>query len=234
MTHLRNTLLLQFLLLFMVAPAQDAARYRTPPRDIMDLVLARPTPSVAVDDKARWMLLLERSDFPSIEELAQPELRIAGLRINPGNFSPSRTAHFSGLRLREVATGREYTFTGLPEPLRLSNLQWSPDQTRIAFLHTGTNAVDLFVASLSDRSAKKVNVQPLNTVLGTAFLWTARNELIYKTVLPGAALDARPPAPSGPVVQENAGRPVASRTYQDLIRNSYEEALFAFYGMAQL
>ncbi len=30
----------------------------------MDLVLAKPTPSVSINDKAEWMLLMERSEFP--------------------------------------------------------------------------------------------------------------------------------------------------------------------------
>ena len=79
----QSCLSITFLFLCFFSFAQDAVKYQTPPKDIMDLVLAKPTPSVYIDNKAEWMLLLDRSDFPSIEELAQPELRIAGLRINP-------------------------------------------------------------------------------------------------------------------------------------------------------
>jgi dipeptidyl aminopeptidase/acylaminoacyl peptidase len=41
-------------------------------------------------------------------------------------------------------------------------------------------------------------------------------------------------APSGPIVQENAGRTAPVRTYQDLLRNSADEALFAHYFTSQL
>ena len=64
--------------------AQDAIEYQTPPKEIYDLVMAKPTPGVSFDSKGQYMLVLERSsDMPSVEDLAQPELRIAGLRINP-------------------------------------------------------------------------------------------------------------------------------------------------------
>ena len=77
-----------FLLLFVSSAklfAQDG--YKTPPKEIMDLILVKPTPNVSIDDKAEWMLFTQSNSYPSIEELAQPELRIAGLRINPNNFA---------------------------------------------------------------------------------------------------------------------------------------------------
>ena len=73
--------------------AQDAIQYQTPPKEIYDLILASPTPGVTFDSKGQFMLVLDRSSMPSVEDLAQPELRIAGLRINPNNFSPSRSAY---------------------------------------------------------------------------------------------------------------------------------------------
>jgi hypothetical protein len=64
--------------------------YQTPPKAIADLVNAPITPSVSFSKNGDWMMLLERADNPSIEELSQPELRIAGLRINPATSGPSR------------------------------------------------------------------------------------------------------------------------------------------------
>ena len=79
-----------FFLLLIVSSAKLFAQdgYKTPPKDVMDLVLVKPTPNVSIDDKAEWMLFSQSNSYPSIEELAQPELRIAGLRINPNNFAP--------------------------------------------------------------------------------------------------------------------------------------------------
>jgi|GEM_PF-6011940 len=50
--------------------AQDAIEYKTPPKEIFDLVMAKPSPGVSIDTKGEWMLIMERSAMPSIEELA--------------------------------------------------------------------------------------------------------------------------------------------------------------------
>ena len=53
-----RTGLLLFVISFSVnAFAQDAVGYQTPPKDIADLLLAKPTPGVSVDKKGDWMLL---------------------------------------------------------------------------------------------------------------------------------------------------------------------------------
>jgi hypothetical protein len=41
--------------------AQDAIEYKTPPKEIYDLVMAKPTPGVSFDSKGQYMLILERS-----------------------------------------------------------------------------------------------------------------------------------------------------------------------------
>ncbi|WP_082886294.1 alpha/beta hydrolase family protein [Flavisolibacter tropicus] len=232
-----NKMRIPFFTLFIAvsigAFAQDDASYKTPPKDITDLVLAKPTPSVSIDDKGEWMLLMERSDFPTIEELAQPELRIAGLRMNPNNFSPSRSGSFSNLEIKNIKTGKVIEIDGLPKDLRASSVQWSPDQSQFAFVHSGNTEVDLYVVNVKDAKARKVNTNALNTILGSSYEW-AGNALVYKTIVPGKTLTAKPSAPSGPVAQENIGKAAASRTYQDLIKNTYDEALFEFYGTSQI
>ncbi|HYK57084.1 MAG TPA: hypothetical protein VEV15_11495, partial [Flavisolibacter sp.] len=114
-----------FLFIALVSFAQDDFKYQAPPKDILDLVLAKPTPGVSIDDKAEWMLLLERSDYPSIEELAQAELRIAGLRINPANFAPSRSGSSTNIQIRNIKTKQVFDIEGLPGDLRASSVQWS-------------------------------------------------------------------------------------------------------------
>src|SRR5215218_3211673 len=107
--------------------AQDDVTYQTPPKDILDLVMAKPTPGVNIDSKGEWVIVTERSSFPTIEDMAQPELRIAGLRINPKNFGPSRSAYGVNLQLKYLPSKKIYEITGLPQNLRAAFAQWSPD-----------------------------------------------------------------------------------------------------------
>lgn len=232
---MRKILGLFLLLGYLSLNAQDDFTYQTPPKDILELAMAKPTPGVSIDSKGEWMLLLERSSYASIEDLAQPELRIAGLRLNPRNFGPSRAGYTVNIELKNIKSGQTYSFTGLPENLKAGSIQWSPDETRIAFIHSGINRIDLYVADLATRTAKKVNTAALNIVSGGAYFWAGNDKLIYKTV-PANYRNYPPPpnAPKGPVVQENLGKAAASRTYQDLIKNPYDEDLYDYMATAQL
>src|ERR1700748_2946062 len=80
--------------------AQDNMGYQLPPKDIADLLLAKPTPAISTDRQGAWMLVSQRYSYPSVEELAQPELRIAGLRFNPGNYALSRQNFINDFSLK--------------------------------------------------------------------------------------------------------------------------------------
>jgi dipeptidyl aminopeptidase/acylaminoacyl peptidase len=216
-------------------PAQNNKGYQLPPKDIADLLLAKPTPAVSVDRKGEWMLLIERNSYPSVAELAQPELRIAGLRFNPVNFSLSRQNFINDLSLKNLRTGKEYPIRGLPSPLLAGNISWNPGETRIAFTNTTDTQVDLYVIDIAARLASRVSRSPLNTILGGASQWIDDNTLLYKTApQPASAAPPKQLVPDGPAIQENLGKAAPSATFEDLIRTPYDEALFAFFGQVQL
>jgi dipeptidyl aminopeptidase/acylaminoacyl peptidase len=206
---------------------------------MIDLLTARPTPTVSIDSKAEWMLLSERNALPSVEELARPEMRIAGMRINPNNFAPSRQViSFSGLSLKNIKTGKVYPITGLPATLNAGGISWNPDQTKIAFTQTNAKSVDLYVVNVLSQKAVKANKLPLNNVMGSfggSVTWVDNNTMMYKVIVkPVTMAPVRPLTPTGPVVQENLGKSAPSVTYQDLIKSPYDEKLFEFYATSQL
>lgn len=235
--HMYNRLFLVWCLLATVVSgfAQDAVSYQLPPKVIMDLALAKPTPSISVDKKGEWMLLIERNTYPDVEELGQPEVRVAGLRINPNNFSPSRLNFINNLRLKNMRTGAEYAISGLPENLLASTVSWSPLDTKIACTHHAGNRVDLYLIDVATQTARQINQRPLNIVLGTSLVWLDETTLLYRTATQApSAMPQRPITPKGPTVQESYGRAAPRPTYQDLIKSPYDEALFEFFAISQL
>jgi dipeptidyl aminopeptidase/acylaminoacyl peptidase len=230
-------LLIAFLLhgCFQFSFAQTSGSYMLPPKDVADLLLAKPTPSVSIDGKAEWMLLSERNPYPTVEELGQPELRIAGLRLNPANFSPSRQVFINNFTLKNIKSGKQVSVTGLPQNLLASNISWNPSEKKIAFLHTTNSNVDLYVIDVATQKATKLNKQAVNNTLGTAYTWVDDNTILYKatTALPSAA-PKKSVTPKGPAIQENYGKAAPSATFQDLIKTPYDEDLFQFYGTSQL
>ena len=231
---MKNFILIVFVLYTSTLFAQDAIEYQTPPKEIYDLVMAKPTPGVTFDSKGQYMLILERSSMPSVEDLAQPELRIAGLRINPNNFGPSRSAYITGFTIKEVAGGKEFPVTGLPANLKAGNLQWSPNEDKAAFTNTTNTAIDIYVIDIKGHKATRVNKSAVNMVLGTID-WIDNNSLLYTAVnKPLAMAPKKPLAPKGPVVQQNLGKVAASATFQDLIKSPFDETQFEFYATTQL
>jgi len=215
--------------------AQDAITYQTPSKVMADLLLAKPTPGVSIDSKAEWILFSERNPYPSIEELAMPEYKIAGMRINPNNYSPSRQTYVNSFSLKNIKTGKTSAITGLPATLYAGNVRWNPSETKIAFTQTAPDRVDLYVIDVATAKATKINKQPLNAILGAGVVWVDDNTLIYQVATkPASAAPKRPLAPKGPTVQENLGKVAPSATIQDLIKSPYDEQLFEFFSTSQL
>src|SRR5688500_15998004 len=48
--------ILPLLMVSFLVAAQDDASYKMPPKDIADMLLAKSTPNVSLDDKGEWML----------------------------------------------------------------------------------------------------------------------------------------------------------------------------------
>ncbi|MCJ8209519.1 prolyl oligopeptidase family serine peptidase [Mucilaginibacter sp. RS28] len=215
--------------------AQDAVSYQMPPKEMADLLLAKPTPGVSIDSRAEWMLLSDRNSYPSVEELARPELRIAGLRINPNNFALSRQNFISGFTLKNIKTGQSFPVVGLPSPLFAGIPVWNTNETKIAFTQTTAKGVDIYVIDVATHKATKMNKRSLNTVLNSRVTWTDANTLqYYVATAPASAAPAKPAMPKGPVVQQNLGKAAPSATYEDLIKSPYDEQLFEFYATSQL
>lgn len=215
--------------------AQDAMSYQMPPKAIADLLLAKPTPSVSIDSKANWILLSERNSYPTVEELGQPEIRIAGLRLNPNNYSPSRQTYVNNFVLKNIQTKQVATISGLPATILASNISWNPSETKIAFTNTNATNIDLYVIDIATKKAVKINKQAVNTVLGSAFIWLDDQTILYKSAIqPANMAPKKSITPKGPTIQQNLGKAAPSATFQDLIKSPYDEQLFEFYASTQL
>jgi len=232
---IQRFLLSVLLLSTILVTAQDDVSYKTPPKDIADMLLAKPTPNINIDDKGEWMIFTESNSYPSVEELGRPELRIAGLRINPSNYGPSRQNFINNIYLKNNATGKEYKITGLPSPLAASSINWSPNEKKISFLQTTRDKIDLYVIDVATQKATKINKTALNGLMGQVYQWYDDNTILYRTILkPATAAPPKPVTPKGPAVQENYGKASPRPTFQDMIKSPYDEELFAFYSTAQL
>ncbi len=216
------------------APAQAEPRYQLPPKVIVDILDARPLPAVIVSPSRQQLALLDRPSMPSIAELSQPMLRLAGTRINPATNGPQRSQGITGITLKSIADGKDTPVVVPPEP-KLDPIGFSPGGRRFAFTHTRPAGIELWVADTATGQAKAVTVAALNATLGPPCQWVDDNSLLCEFVVASRGAAPKPPdVPTGPNVQENAGRAAPVPTYEDLLKTAHDEALFEYYFTGQL
>jgi dipeptidyl aminopeptidase/acylaminoacyl peptidase len=224
---------------------QEELTYQVPPEEIVKLVDAPPTPAVSISPDGKTILILESPNLPSIEEVAQPELRLAGVRINPRTNGPSSGRYYNKMIFKDLKKMKEYPVTGLPENPKISGVRWSLDGQQVAFLLTRPGGIELWVVGINDGKAVKLT-QPIINGVGTGgrrsrslpFEWLSDSKrILFKSILKDRGTPPeKDPIPKGPVVQSNEKQKKKApvRTFQDLLKNKYDEELFIFYATSQL
>src|ERR1700755_1165861 len=96
--------------------AADGVTYQRPAKEVANFVDAPPIPVPLLSPDHKTLALVTPHAFPAIAEVAEPELRLAGLRITPRNHPPARLTYGRSLELLELqATGTHpRPLTGLP------------------------------------------------------------------------------------------------------------------------
>lgn len=218
--------------------AQSSSTYQLPPKSIADLVDAPSTPTVRFNKNGNLMLILQAPGFASIEQVAQPVIGIAGIKVNPANNSTEGEGSplYNSLILKDVKSGKELTLSGLPANPKLTNITWNPEGDHFAFTNNTLQGVELWLADTKNLNAKKITESLLNDAFGRTLQWHPDGKrILVQTVL--AERGNKPVqniVPTGPVIQENLGVVTPSRTYQNLLQNAYDEQVMEHFLTSQL
>ena len=219
---------------FMIAHGQEKSGYQMPPKAIVEIIDAPQTPGVLVSPDDKTILLLDRAGLVSIAELSGPELRLAGIRINPVTNSQSRGQGVTGISSMNIDGTNIRPLTGLPADAKLGGVSWSDDSRWFAFTNTTDNGVELWVADAAAMTVKKID-EGLNNIFMRTRSWMPDGSIIYlRTLRERGNAPSASRVPAGPSVQESAGRQGESRTFQDLLQNVDDEKMFEYYGTSEL
>lgn len=229
--------LLFTLCLTFVTSAQVDLTYQKPHDDILELADADLPPLMRLNADGSEGLLVYRKMYKSIEELSQPELRLAGLRINPKTNISSRERYYYNLEYFDVENRKGIALKGLPATGKYANMSWSPTQRYMALTNTTTEGVELWVVDLQNKSAQKLTDANINANMDEAINWLADESGILVTMLPakkGQLIDESEVTPSGPTISVNDGKKAQNRTYQDLLKNKNDEANFEVLATSEI
>lgn len=214
----------------------DAARYQMPPKEIIDAFDAQPLPAAVLSPTKQVMALTYRRAYPTIAELSQPILRLAGVRFNPVTNGPQRAGNIYAITLKKMSDGSEIK-VAVPAQARLSNIRFSPDGSHLSFQNTKPNGIELWIADAATGRARLISgTDRLNAVGGDPCDWMRDNKTLICELVPAmrGPAPAAPAVPSGPNVLENAGKAAPAPTYEDLIKTAHDEALFEYYYKTQI
>lgn len=217
--------------------AQENLNYQKPPKEILDLVDYERPPSVSMDSKKEVMLFMYRDTYKTLEDLNQEEIRLAGLRINPIINISSTVTYTTNLKVRKLNGSTEIQVTGLPANPRISNITWSPDEKKIAFTHSGSTALELWVLDLTTNKCNKLSDLALNANLGSPITWFKDGNSLLVHALPKnrqPLINTKTTLPTGPVVTVSDGSKAQNRTYQDLLKNPTDEKNFENLATSEL
>src|SRR5207237_655357 len=153
-----------FLLLLPALLLCGAERYRKPPKTVLDVLNSQTTPTLTINSARTFAMQGQPVRYPPIAELAQPMLRIAGMRINPKTNGLHNTTFHSSITLRRIPDGAEVKVDLPPNP-KLSLGTWSPDASRFAFTNTTANGTELWIGDTAGKTHKVEGVR-INGVMG--------------------------------------------------------------------
>ncbi|XP_065860331.1 probable glutamyl endopeptidase, chloroplastic isoform X2 [Euphorbia lathyris] len=234
-----------------IATEDDEAlgsKYQIPPPEIKDIVDAPPVPALSFSPQRDKILFLKRRSLPPLAELARPEEKLAGMRIDGKCNTRSRMSFYTGIGIHQLmpdgTLGPEKEIHGFPDGAKINFVTWSIDGRHLSFSirfdeeDSSSSMLRVWVADVETGEARPLFQSPdvyLNAVFDN-FVWVNNSSLLVCTIPSSrGAPPKKPLVPSGPKIQTNEAKNVIQvRTFQDLLKDEYDEDLFDYYATSQL
>lgn len=232
-----------FILVFPVGQTAAQISYQRPPEEMAALIAAPATPRLTLSPMKDCFVLATYRSMPSIREMASEEISFAGNRLLPATNGPRVSKKFLSLEVKALYRDKKSPkndgikqgfITGLPD-FPILSYRFDPcRQYLIILLETG-QALELWIAPLATLEARKVTERHFNAAFLSDVVWAPDGQsFIFPATLQNRTRPQPDLIPGGPVIQETAGKAAPVRTYQNLLKNSYDELLFNYYGTSEL
>ncbi|CAN1353036.1 Probable glutamyl endopeptidase, chloroplastic [Linum perenne] len=223
-------------------------KYRLPPPEIRDIVDAPPLPALSFSPHRDKILFLKRRALAPLSELARPEEKLAGMRIDGLCNSRSRMSYYTGIGVHQLldngTLGPEREVHGFPEGSKINFVTWSPNGRHMCFSirleeeDNSSSKLTVWVADIETGQARPLFQSSdvyLNAVFDN-FVWVDDSTLLVCTIPKSrGAPPKKPLVPPGPKIQSNEMKSIIQvRTFQDLLKDEYDEDLFDYYSTSQL
>jgi len=223
---------------------ESSSGYNQPPQNILDVMNAPSPPQPIVSPTHDAILLVSWQDYPSMARVATPFLRLAGVRVEPGNHSKHDTPGGYGItpcaRAFDLVrvSGIAQVHVALPATACPGEPVWSADGKYFAFVNLASDSVELWSGDIKTAQAHKIPGTRLNPMFDDDLMWMPDQKTVLVKLVPKGlgAPPAKTNAPTGPSIQETEGQKGQSSTYEvrDTLNNKHDEDVFDYYAVSQL
>lgn len=211
--------------------------YQLPPSEILELADYTPAPFISLDMRYEYIVYFYQNAYKTLDDLMQPEMRLAGRRINPVAHISTSTEYSTNIKVGKVDSTEIVQVQGLPENARLANLTFSPDERYMAFTHTAKTGLELWILNIAEACATKILDRKLNAFFGNPVVWLPDSRHLIVMTVPEnqpSVIEPGSEIPEGPVVIESSGEETQNRTYQDLLKNETDARNFEILATSEL
>ncbi|OEL27843.1 putative glutamyl endopeptidase, chloroplastic, partial [Dichanthelium oligosanthes] len=222
--------------------------YRLPPKEIQEIVDVPSNPSYYISPRRDRIMFLKRRSMPPLSELAKPDKRLAGIRIDPSSNARRRMSFYTGISIHllmdDGTLGPEKVVNGYNDNAKINFVGWSPDGQHVAFTVRHEDEVDsgsnlaLWIADAESGKAQPL-FKPADIMLNAVFelyAWVNNSSLLVSTI-PSSRGDppTKPLVPFGPSIHSNEQRNIIQmRSTKEMLKDLHEEELFDYYATSQL
>lgn len=237
-----------------VAVLEADARYIQPPAPIGEFFHRDPNYAAleAVSPDRRYFVVPHATQLSTLELMSRPTYRLAEVEIRPGTdrLWHLDTFGIDALRIYDVEA-RAFRDVSLPKGTFVSDMMWSPDSRKVAFLAHLPRGTEVWTADVATGRASRVSDARILATIGTSshvdiaptistrpsrmLQWTPEGTLLTLMVPRGRGAEpAASAVPEGPKVRLTRPEPAPSRTLPNLLRDNHDADLFDYYTRSQL
>jgi len=228
-----NTTLVMFVLFISLSATSG---YKKPSEKVTRIFNVPAQPYLSFRNFSKFAMEISYQSEQSLEQLADPFIELAGIKISKRLNGIIENYPIKSIALHEFSSGkkREVIF---PDTMIIRKLQLSPDENYIAFTYEKDKGIFCGVINTHNGKIKLFDKIVLNDAFdfGAITWFSDSKRLLISAVVPGRKSEpVKSFVPDGPIIEEAYGKNSKLRTYQNLLKDKYDERLFDYFFTSQL
>ena len=210
--------------------------YKLPADEIVKIYDTQRNPYIQFIQFEDFGLEINYQLHQTLEQLAEPSLKLAGEKFSKRLNAYMATYPDYKINIFDLNNKSRITIQ-LPKDAKIRNTIISNDHQKAALLNETENGVQLIIADLENGKCKVFPNFLINDILDDGIIcWMNDNENILLKVIPKnrGKEPSKPVVPESPIIEETYGKESITRTYQNLLKDKHDEALFDYYFTSQI